>query len=397
MQYRRDKNGNNISALGFGCMRFPKKYGRIDFEKTEALIVEAVEKGINYFDTAYIYTGSEVTLGEVLNKNKLREKVYIATKLPIVFCKSESDFDKYLEAQLKRLQTDYIDYYLLHLLSDPAKWEQLQKIGIEGWLKKKQAEGKIHQVGFSFHGRRDDFPLLLDVFDWDFCMIQYNYVNINYQAGRLGLLKAAEKKLPVFIMEPLLGGKLAIGLPEKAVRLFEDTAPGRSPAAWSLRWLWNHTEVTMVLSGMNEFSQLEDNLATVEDSLPEVLAERELEAVDRVVELFMQGYKIPCTGCNYCMPCPTNINIPACFTAYNTTFSAGRYLGMHQYSMSTGFVSPAPGNAGRCTKCRKCEKHCPQQIIISERMQDVKRRMEPFWYRLAVKIARFFMRIKGSY
>ena len=220
MQYRTDmKSGNQLSILGFGCMRFPRNLTQIDVNRTEQLIVKAVQEGVNYFDAAYMYGGSEDTLGAILAKNNLRDKVFIATKLPFAKCKTRHDFDTLFDTQLQRLHTDYIDYYLMHNLGDVHTWQTLCELGIEKWIEEKKEAGQIKNIGFSFHGIHDEFLKLLEVYDWDFCQIQYNYLNTNYQAGVAGLKKAADKGLPVIIMEPLLGGKLATGLPAKAVEM----------------------------------------------------------------------------------------------------------------------------------------------------------------------------------
>jgi predicted aldo/keto reductase-like oxidoreductase len=383
MQYRTDKkSGNELSALGFGCMRFPKVLTQIDMKKTERLIMKAVENGVNYFDCAYIYNGSEETLGTILEKNNARDKVYIATKLPLMKCNTADDFDKLFETQLKKLRTDHIDYYLMHNLSDLQLWKDLCGLGIEKWIAEKKAGGQIKQVGFSFHGTQNEFMALLDAYDWDFCQIQYNYININYQAGLAGLRKAAEMGLSVIVMEPLLGGKLATGLPKKAKELFSSVNENLSPAAWALRWLWNQPEVTVVLSGMNDDSQLDENLVIAGESSPDMFTQQENDVFLSVAEAFNAFYKIPCTGCNYCMPCPANVNIPGCFAAYNLSFAVGKISAIMQYATSTGGFSPQKNySASQCIKCGSCEKKCPQHIKIPIELENVKKRMEPFWYR----------------
>lgn len=393
MQYREDKKtGNQISILGFGCMRLPSSRGQIDIEKTEKLFLEAIEKGINYFDTAYLYVGSEAAIGQIFEKNKLREKVYIATKLPLLMCKTHADFDKYFDIHLKRLKTDYIDYYFMHMLSGPEQWNALCELGIQEWIAEKKKAGKIRQVGFSFHGKRDDFIKLIDAYDWDFCQIQYNYININYQAGVTGLKYASEKGLPVFIMEPLLGGRLANSLPEEAVKILHEADSAMSPATWALKWIWNQPEITMLLSGMNEMDQLQDNVRAAEESLPDMWTEKEKNTINKVIDIFNASYKIPCTGCNYCMPCPQKINIPGCFASYNSSYSMKWSDGMTQYMLNTGAMTMSPALASACVKCGKCEKHCPQNIPIRDSLVQVKKRLEPFWFKPAMSLAKKFIK-----
>jgi len=377
MQYVTDpKTGNELSILGFGCMRFPR-----DREKTEQLIVSAVGAGVNYFDTAYVYGNSEVTLGEIIRKNGLRDKIYLATKLPHQKCRSYEDFDRLFQEQLSRLKTDYIDYYLIHNISDLASWSRLCDIGIEKWVASMKLSGQIRRIGFSFHGAQNGFMSLIDAYDWDFCQIQYNYMDENYQAGRTGLLRAHEKGMPVIIMEPLLGGKLATGLPPKAARLFKEAGAERSAASWAFRWLWNQPEVTVVLSGMNSAEQLEDNLKTAETAKQDMLSEKDAAVFVPVVAALREAYKVPCTGCNYCMPCLHGVNIPGCFAAYNTSYAMGFVPGLSQYLTSTGANHPEKQyRAKNCVGCGACEKNCPQHIEISKSLVAVRKRMEPFWF-----------------
>ncbi|MCL1932336.1 MAG: aldo/keto reductase [Candidatus Azobacteroides sp.] len=388
MQYRTDlKSGNKLSIMGFGCMRFIKNRNQIDINRAEQLIVKAVQEGINYFDTAYVYGGSEDAVGQILAKNNLRDKIFLATKLPLGKCRKYEDFDLLFKTQLERLHTDYIDYYLMHNLCDTHLWKTLCDLGIEKWIKEKKESGQIKNVGFSFHGVHDEFLKLLDTYEWDFCQMQYNYININYQAGMNGLKKAAEKGLPVIIMEPLLGGKLATGLPQKAVELFQSANGSLSPAAWGLRWLWNQKEVTVVLSGMNEMAQLEENLETAKDAVPNMLTPEENKIFDSIIKEINDTYKIPCTGCNYCMPCPHNVNIPGCFSAYNASYTVGMVTGMQQYITSTGSLTGKKYVASNCQECGTCEKKCPQHIPIIQSLKMVRKRMEPFWMKPLVNIA----------
>ncbi len=371
MQYRVDKrSGNKLSALGFGCMRLPG--GR----KTEALLLDAINQGVNYFDTAYLYPGSEDAVGDVLARHDLREKVFLATKLPHYMCRGEADFDKFFNVQKRRLRTVYIDYYMLHNITNYSQWERLKSIGMEKWIAAKKASGEIKRMGFSFHGSYHEFELLLKDYDWDFVQIQFNYININYQAGEKGLKLAEDKGIPVIIMEPLLGGKLS-NLSKAAASIFEKAKPGSTPTEWALRFVWNSPGATVLLSGMNQPAQLTENLKTVETAPPENLTEAELLTIQAVKKEFGKSYKIPCTGCNYCMPCPQKINIPACFEAYNASYAINWAAGLQQYLTSIGAMSAAPGFASNCTSCGKCVKQCPQNIKIPEEMQNVKKRLQP--------------------
>ncbi|MDR2940704.1 MAG: aldo/keto reductase [Clostridiales bacterium] len=376
LQYREDKKcGNKLSVLGLGCMRFPGGIGRIDKEKTEALLLKAYKHGINYYDTAYLYPGSEEVVGEIFAKHSLREKVYIATKLPQALCSSNSDFDKYFNIQKKRLHTGYIDYYLMHNFTDYAQWEKLCGLGIEKWITEKKNSGEIKQIGFSFHGPYSEFIKLLDNYNWDFVQIQFNYINTNYQAGTEGLLYAANKGLPIFIMEPLLGGKLA-NLPPSANEVFQKVQPGSTGASWGLRFIWDFPGVTLLLSGMGTEAQLEENVKLAETSMPNSLTEVERQAIQEVKAVFNKNYKVPCTGCNYCMPCPKKINIPACFEAYNASYAVGLMSGIQQYMTTIGGTSNFAHYASDCIECGKCESHCPQHIEIRKQLKAVKKRLQ---------------------
>ena len=304
MKYRKDKYGNDISILGYGCMRFTQKGGKIDFEKGEQEILAAVEGGINYFDTAYIYPGSEVFLGQVLQKNNLRQRVKIATKLPHYMIKSVEGMERMFQEQLKRLQTDYIDYYLMHMLNDPDTWQKLLDLGIGQWLEEKMQSGAIRQLGFSYHGGSEAFCRLIDAWDWDFCQIQYNYMDEHSQAGRRGLQYAHSKGIPVIIMEPLRGGKLVHMLPETAKKIFREYPISHSPAQWAFRWLWNQKEVTCVLSGMNSLEMVRENISAASSAEIGDLGEAEEAMLKEVVAAINAKMKVGCTGCGYCIPCP---------------------------------------------------------------------------------------------
>ncbi|GMO34783.1 MAG: aldo/keto reductase [Termitinemataceae bacterium] len=389
MQFRKDqKTQKELSVLGYGCMRFPRNFGKIDLKKTEELILKAFNAGVNYYDTARIYPGSEEALGAVVAKNNLREKIFIATKLPVITCHNTSDFDKFFLESLKQLKTDYIDYYLMHMLTDIESWEKLKRLGIEEWIAQKKQSGAIKQIGFSFHGAQNQFLKILDAYPWEFCQIQYNYFDENYQAGKTGLKAASAKGIPVIIMEPLLGGKLVTGLPLAAKNAFKKANPDCSPAQWGLNWLWNQSEVSVVLSGMSDSGQLSDNLDCADKAHSGMLKDHDLTVFEQVKEAFNAAYKVHCTGCNYCMPCPCNVNIPGCFSAFNSSYAINRTEGSKQYVTSTAAFSATPHTASLCTECGKCENHCPQHIEIRKELKNVKKRLEPPFFRIIILIAR---------
>jgi len=385
MQYRVDKiSGNKLSALGLGCMRFPR-----DKAETEKMILNAIAGGVNYFDTAYIYPNSEKILGNILAKHNKRGDVFLATKMPLSKCKSYDDFDRLFEIQLERLQTDYIDYYLLHAVSGFEQWQNCQKLGIEKWIAAKKASGQIKQIGFSYHGTCDDFIKIVADYAWEFCLIQYNYSDENYQAGKKGLKAAAAKGIPVMIMEPLLGGRLATGLPKQAISLFAKHDKERTPAEWGFRWLWNQDEVTVVLSGMNSVDIMNSNLQYIDRFT--ALSKAEVAVYDEVIAEFKKAYKINCTGCNYCLPCPKGIAIPSCFSAYNNSFSQNYITGVKHYMLSTAAVSDKPHSPSLCTQCGACERNCPQNIQIRQSLKMVEKRFETPLTKLGFKAVRKFM------
>ncbi len=392
MNYREDKYGNKLSMLGYGCMRFQKKRGRIDMQQAEAQIMCAYHNGVNYFDTAYIYPGSEAAIGEIFEKNGIRKDIYIATKLPHYLIKNRETLDKLFNEQLKRLRTDYIDYYLMHMLTDTATWERLKELGILEWIAQKKKSGAIRQIGFSYHGNSDMFCELVDAYDWDFCMIQYNYMDEHSQAGRKGLHYAHKKGLSVMIMEPLRGGRLAGRLPKDAVQLFDNFSPRYSPAAWSFRWLWNQSEVTVVLSGMNSEQMILENVQTAEKSAVGAMTEAEETLLREVVGCINRSMKVGCTGCAYCVPCPQKVDIPGVFSAYNRKFTEGWFVSMKEYFMCTAFRKNSTA-ASACIGCGKCEKHCPQGIPIREKLKDAQKEMETPLYRMVRAIAKIFIRL----
>ena len=387
MNYRSDKYGNQISILGFGCMRFPRKLGLTDIKETEREILTAYRAGVNYFDTAYIYPGSEAALGEILERNGIRDQVYIATKLPHYLIKNVEGMEKLFQEELRRLRTDHVDYYLMHMLADTATWQRLKEIGMETWLEEKKKSGAIRQVGFSYHGNSDMFCQLIDAYDWDFCQIQYNYMDENSQAGRKGLRYAHAKGIPVVIMEPLRGGKLVNRLPEEAKRIFAEYKVKHTPAQWAFRWLWNQPEVTCVLSGMNSDAMVLENVETASNVLVGELGAEEEAMLQTVVKAINSKMKVGCTGCGYCMPCPKKVDIPGTFAAYNRRYTESKFWGQVEYIMCTALRKTSTA-ASNCIDCGKCEKHCPQHIEIRKHLKEAQRDLEGPIYKLARKVGR---------
>lgn len=390
MQYRiNPKNGDRISALGLGCMRFPGyQLGRPDQRAAEAIIARAVERGVNYLDTAYLYPGNEACVGLALERLGLRDQVLLATKLPHASCKAPEDFDRFLDEQLRRLRTDHVDYYLVHNITSPAQWERVCALGIEAWIARQKETGRIRRIGFSFHGAAADFPVLLDAFAWDFCQIQYNYANERYQAGTAGLHAAAARGLAVFVMEPLLGGRLAGKLPDRAKRVLEQAVDPdlATPADWALAWVWDHPEVTMLLSGMGSPDEVDANAARAERALPGSLTQAQHTTIAQVVGEFERANRVPCTGCSYCMPCPRGVNIPGAFAAYNASYAHSWFTGMQQYFTASAVRTSEPRLVSNCVRCGACARHCPQQIDIPARLDDVRRRLQPGPVNVALKL-----------
>ena len=390
MQYREDKYGNKLSVLGYGCMRFTKKGAGIDIEKAEEEIMTAYRAGVNYFDTAYVYPGSEAALGLILERNGIRDRVNIATKLPQYLIRSRKELDSYFSEELSRLRTDHVDYYLMHHMTDEKMWEKLKAVGIEEWIKEKKASGEIRNIGFSYHGNTDNFIKILNGYDWDFCQVQYNYLDENTQAGREGVKAAAAKGIPVVIMEPLRGGKLVNMLPEKARKLFAFDSAGRSPAEWAFSWLFDQPEVTVVLSGMNSKEMVEENVRTADEAVPGTLTEKDFALLEEVKKAIKEKEKVGCTGCRYCMPCPQGVDIPGTFASYNTMYTEGKSIGRFQYAQ-TVVLTKEPAFASQCIECGKCEKHCPQGLPIKEKLKEADRALRPFPYRVGINVARAFM------
>ena len=390
MQYRKDRKGNELSILGYGCMRFSRKGAGVDIEKTERELLAAYRAGVNYFDTAYIYPGSEAAVGEIFQRNGIREKVNLATKLPQYLIGNRAALDRYFGEELSRLRTDYIDYYLMHHLTDVAMWEKLKKVGILDWIREKKESGQIRNIGFSYHGNTDNFLKILADYDWDFCQIQYNYLDEVAQAGRAGLQAAAKKGLAVMIMEPLRGGKLVNMLPEAAKKAMAESSRGWGPAEWGLRWLYNQPEVTVVLSGMNSLEMVEANCRTASEALPGTLTEADLETLEKVKAAIREKERVGCTGCRYCMPCPKGVDIPGIFRSWNTMYTESKIAGRSQFIQTVG-LTREPAFASQCIRCGKCEQHCPQSLPIREKLQEADRDLRPLPYKIGIAAARAFM------
>jgi uncharacterized protein len=382
MLYRKiPKNEDELSILGFGCMRLPvKEDGSINEERATKQIRYSIDHGVNYIDTAWPYHmgQSEPFLGLAL-ADGYREKVKLATKLPSWLVESREDMDKFLNAQLEKLKTDHIDYYLIHGLSGEV-WDKMESLGVIDFIEKAKSDGRIVNAGFSFHGSGDGFKRIVDAYPWIFCQIQYNFMDEDHQAGTEGLKYAASKNLGVIIMEPLLGGNLANPVPSEVEKLWNEAATKRTPAEWAFRWVWNHPEVTVVLSGMNEESHIEENLKIADEAYPNSLTNNELELVNRVEQKYNQLMKIGCTGCQYCMPCPSGVDIPECFSIYNNLHMFGNADGArftYAIRMSGVFTNTEPGGfASQCIECGQCTDICPQSLKIPDLLKAVVEELE---------------------
>ncbi|MBP7223479.1 MAG: aldo/keto reductase [Sedimentibacter sp.] len=396
MNYRTNqKNGDELSILGFGCMRLPVKAGIIDEARAIKMIRDSIEKGVNYFDTAYIYHGgqSESLLGKAL-QDGYRPRVKIATKLPPYMVKKLNNAKKIMLTQLEKLHTDYIDYYLLHMLTDKAMYDKMASLGVMEWLEELKAKGTIRNIGFSFHGSRRDFEMIVKAYPWDFCQIQYNYLDENNQATVSGLKLAHSLGIPVIVMEPLRGGKLVNNLPGDVLKTFKSFHPEWTPAEWGLRWIWNHKEVNVVLSGMSIEDQVNENIRIATDAASDSLSEDELKVFGEVKSIMNEKIKVPCTGCGYCMPCPCGVDIPGCFSNYNDKFLLGEKMNRWKYAQTLGVLSEKPAFASKCIECGKCEPQCPQNIEIRKELKSVARVMEGPLFRPIVGTARKILKIK---
>ena len=374
MLYRRmNKASSDLSILGFGCMRLPvTREGNIDEEMATKMLRYAIDRGVNYIDTAYPYHNgeSEPFLGRAL-QDGYRDKVSLATKLPSWLIKSRADMDRYLDEQLKRLATDHIDFYLVHGLMKPF-WENLQSLGVTDFLDDAIADGRIKYAGFSFHDELALFKEIVAAYNWTFCQIQYNFVDEYNQAGTEGLKFAADRGLGIVIMEPLRGGMLTKDIP--AINdIWRKAQVQRSLSEWALKWVWNHPEVTVVLSGMSSFEQVVQNIAYAESGYPNSLSQAEFDLFREAEAEYKKRIAVPCTGCRYCSPCSSNVSIPECFEMYNQgcIFDAPEVASVNYNIVLGGMLSGSPGFASQCKECGDCEEKCPQGIPIRENLKKV--------------------------
>lgn len=372
------KTGDTLSILGFGCMRLPGSRMTVNEPEAVKQIRYAIDNGINYVDTAWPYHNgkSEVALGKALTDG-YREKVKIADKLPHWLCSTRDDMDHYLNEQLKRLDVQVIDYYLIHSL-DASSWKTAKAHGVIEFLNKAKKDGRIVNAGFSFHGKRVDFKEIIDDFDWDFCQIQLNILDKNFQAGLEGLEYARSKNIGVIVMEPLRGGSLAGTLPPRVEKIYTNAASNWSNAEWALRWVWNHPGVITVLSGMNDMQQIDENIHIAATADINTLRDNELRTVEDAADAFRALMKVPCTACQYCMPCPAHVDIPTAFHFYNNKylFKQGFMSRALYLTQLGGMQEKKPNLASQCVECGKCLEHCPQSIDIPNELKKVRKEFE---------------------
>ena len=372
MLYRKlGKTGLDVSILGFGCMRLPtldKKSEVIDKPQATEMLYHAIDHGVNYVDTGYPYHNgaSEPFLGEIL-KDGYREKVYLSTKIPSWNIEKKEDLDYYLEEQLKNLQTEFIDFYMVHNLNQKY-WPQLEKANVFEFLDEALSSGKIKYTGFSFHDELEFFMEMVDIYNWDMTLVQYNFMDENYQAGREGIRYAASQGLGVMVMEPLRGGAL-VNIPNDIQSIWDQAETKRKPVEWALRYIWDNPDVDVVLSGMSTLKQVKDNLKYADEGLSGSLSEDEKFLIKDVKMAYRERIMVDCTACGYCMPCPEGVNIPKCFMHYN---NAHVYEDKENESMHYFVLLKDEERASNCIECGECEKMCPQMINIKEELKKVK-------------------------
>jgi predicted aldo/keto reductase-like oxidoreductase len=360
--------GEKVSQLGFGAMRLPTlSDGAIDENEAIRMIHHAIDSGVNYVDTAWVYHGgeSETLVGKAL-KGGYRQKTFVATKSPVWAVHKPEDFQDFLDKQLTKLGVDCIDFYLLHALN-AGTWDKCQKLGAIDFCQRMKKAGKIRHFGFSFHDQLPVFKEIVAAHDWEFCQIQYNYLDRNEQAGLEGLKLAHSKGIGLIIMEPLRGGNLVSPLPDKVQDLWKAAPKQRSSVEWALGWVFNHKEVGVVLSGMSTMQQLEQNLAIAGSVGPGTFTPAELALVDKTAELYRADTRIGCTGCRYCMPCPSGVDIPHNFKVWNEYYMFGKSAG----ARGAWNWIPADTRADKCTECGACLSLCPQHLAIPDELKNM--------------------------
>ena len=377
-------------------MRLPGRMGRINETLAEQQMLTALDRGVNYFDTAYPYHSgkSEIFLGKMMARNHCRDRIKLATKLPHWMCSSKADMDRILDEQLERLQTDYIDYYLIHAL-DGEQWETAKENGVIEFMDQALAQGKILNAGFSFHGLAQEFVTIVDDYDWTFCQIQYNFLDTHNQAGTAGLEYAQDKGMAVMVMEPLRGGNLAKTPPPSVKAIWDRATPVRSPAQWSLSWIWNHPGVTVVLSGMNEDDHIRENIDMAEGVEP--LSMADLDLVDEAAQEFRRVMRVGCTGCQYCMPCPAGVDIPSCFDCYNSKHAfKDPYARFFYIARNAGLKDGKSSMASKCVNCGKCLEKCPQHLQIPQELARVADDMEGWMVKPISWLIRRMLKVKAD-
>ena len=383
-----EKNTDEISQLSFGAMRLPSKNGKINRKEAKKLIYHGIDNGINLIDTAALYGmgDNEKFLGEIL-QGEYKDKVKISTKLPAFLIKKYENMEETLNKQLERLKRDTIDYYFLHSI-DLSTMKRLVKLDVFKFLNKAKQEGKIKNIGFSYHGKVDEFIELVDMYDWDVTMIQYNYFDDNAQINFEGIKHAHDKGMGIFVMEPLKGGILAGRIPKEAEKILKNYNCEKTAAQWSFEWILNHPEITCVISGMTTIDQINENIASIKDIKPHQLSLEEMEVIEYVKKIFKKSLKINCTTCGYCMPCPQNVNIPQCMRVYNEKYLFNQKGLISEsligYYTSVGGVMNSPSNAGLCNSCGKCLRLCPQHLDIPKELSKVQKEFEGRGYRFKV-------------
>lgn len=394
------RNGDELFPLGIGAMRLPTKNNSIDRESAQDFILFAIENGVNYIDTAYAYHGgeSESFLGDILSLSgsdgvKYRDKVKLSTKLPSWMVRSREDMDAFLNEQLRKLQTDVIDYYYVHSV-DLSTILRLKDLGLYEFLEKAKTDGKIRNIGFSYHGSPHEFQTLIDDFPWDMVLVQYNYLDVNAQAGIRGIQYAYENDIAVFVMEPLKGGLLAGELPQEVSALFNEVDSSKSSVDWALSWVFNQKELTCVLSGMGSLDQMKENMSIAERVEIGSLSDEEIDVLDKAQGIFNSMMKINCTGCGYCLPCPRGVNIPDCFNVYNEKYLFDKKAfgvlphAMVNYYMVVGGITNKQASAGLCNHCGRCKRLCPQSLDIPNELDRVKSEFELLGFNYQIKFVK---------